>query len=94
MHFIWIPSHKNIKGNELADKFARSALNNEDTDNSKVPFSNLFSIFKSRLKDCARTKLKEEGLVKGVKYFQNSKEILVKPWFAKITAEMTTYFVY
>ena len=36
--FCWIPSHINIKGNEMADQEAKDALN-MDIANAKIPFT-------------------------------------------------------
>ena len=36
-NFIWIPSHVNILGNEMADKFAKQGLKRENVDFALVP---------------------------------------------------------
>ncbi|KAL6420928.1 hypothetical protein ACFW04_013811 [Cataglyphis niger] len=43
IQFIWIPSHKGICGNEIADELARRAIKEGMATNFKVPHSDLFS---------------------------------------------------
>lgn len=43
--FIWIPSHRGIRGNETVDLLAKRAIREGSDPNFKVPYSDLFYLF-------------------------------------------------
>ena len=51
LEFCWIPSHKGIRGNEIADQLAKQALNGPPTSQYKVPFTDKFPQIKAFVKN-------------------------------------------
>ncbi|GBM06445.1 hypothetical protein AVEN_58297-1 [Araneus ventricosus] len=50
VHFQWIPSHVDIKGNELADNLAKKDLSHSIPSSSEITFLELFSRIKAQNK--------------------------------------------
>lgn len=49
IRLLWMPSHRGIRGNEIADSLAKRAIREGISPNFKVPFTNLFSYAKDKL---------------------------------------------
>ena len=84
IRLFWIPSHKNIVGNELADTTAKRATENPPS-NIKIPHTDLFSLFKMKLFSQTNSTLIQESESKGKNFFENYyQEKNKKPWFEKL----------
>ena len=85
VHFAWVPSHKNIEGNEKADRLANEAVDCGDI----FPYINychdLAALPKSFLKNSWEQiwEISSQSKGKHYKYIQPS--IPTKPWFAKMS---------
>ncbi|KYM96273.1 PREDICTED: uncharacterized protein LOC108779613 [Cyphomyrmex costatus] len=80
--FIWIPSHRGIKGNETADELAKKAIREGIDSNFKVPYSDLYIIPKRQLDRNFEDYLKQSSNHKGEFYFKNCySQETKKPWF-------------
>ena len=80
VHLFWVPSHKNIFGNELADNVAKQATENPPM-NLKIPHADLYPLLKSRFLTQTHNTLLQESESKGKKYFECYFEKKRKPWF-------------
>lgn len=68
LKFTWIPAHKGIKGNEIADDLAKEATKKENTQ-QLVPFSDMKLLFKRIAIHASRNVIKKQGESKGKLYF-------------------------
>jgi len=66
LHIFWIPVHKGIQGNEIADSLAKKALTHGFKPNFKIPYSNLFSEIKESLNKSFTSYLNDTAQLKGV----------------------------
>lgn len=82
--FAWIPGHHNIKGNEIADKLAKDAINSGDTFPFKNIVPDLISLPKEHLHVCWEDKWNTTSLTKGKAYKRIQQTVPLKPWFSKI----------
>lgn len=80
--FVWIPSHKGIAGNDIADRTARTA--------ARTPFRKRYGLTQSDLRRLFDTRNQQEirnswpffgGLPKGLRYFNNMSYDTERPWF-------------
>ncbi|XP_020295218.1 uncharacterized protein LOC109860509 isoform X1 [Pseudomyrmex gracilis] len=82
IRFVWLPSHKNIEGNESADRAAKRALLSPDPFlTAKCHYRNLYSRFRAQALTESVRKILTESTVKGVTYFNKKRNILSPPWY-------------
>lgn len=83
LEFIWIPSHIGVTGNDKADSSAKIASNSDAELEARIPPTD----FRHNYKLSASAQTKEQnlnqGMKKGVEYFQTHVTNSNKPWFHK-----------
>lgn len=86
--FIWIPSHRGFKGNEMADLLAKQGAMERAENNLYVPFQDLTANFKKEEWNETQERLLKQAKFKGKHYFKNYyKRSRKKCWFNKINSE-------
>lgn len=78
---FWLPAHSGINGNEQADLLAKFATLSELHTHKKIPFTDLTETFKKSAWESNNNKLTEQGLEKGVKYFELYFKKTKTPWY-------------
>lgn len=82
---FWIPSHKGIPGNEIADELATKSLLLDDPFRTcKCYYYNLYSKLKKITNNNAIDILVSESQYKGARYFNLIERVLETPWYKKI----------
>jgi len=82
LYIFWIPSHKGIRGNDVADSLAKKATIQGYKPNFKVPFSDLYAEVKESLNNQFISYLHDAAQTKGVLHaslYQNFD--LNLPWY-------------
>lgn len=88
IYLIWIPSHKGLIGNEIADILAKQGAFERADDNIHVPFQDLTSVFKEEEWNDTQDRILIQARFKGQHYFSNYyKRSRKKSWFHKIQAD-------
>lgn len=79
--FMWVPSHKGITGNEIADRTANEGINPLDVSSLYIPFTDCYPSLKADIKRLWHSFWKKDQEVKG-KWFGNIQDDLpAKPWY-------------
>ncbi|XP_046144405.1 uncharacterized protein LOC123988423 [Osmia bicornis bicornis] len=79
---MWVPAHRGIEGNELADRHAKAAAQSIVKQLSQVPYTDVFPLLKQKIKDSADIELTRQGRYKGTKYFREFyAKSKAQPWF-------------
>lgn len=81
IRFIWIPAHRGIRGNEIANDLAKRAVREEMAVRFEFPFSVLFSHARLRLNADFEIYLEHWSRIKGVLYFEKIYCKSKRPWF-------------
>ncbi|XP_043479897.1 uncharacterized protein LOC122509729 [Leptopilina heterotoma] len=62
--FFWVPSHNGVRGNEEADFQAKSATEKDFLDILRIPYTDLYELFKKKSFSLSTDIILEQGLVK------------------------------
>lgn len=90
--YIWIPAHRGITENEIADQLAKEAAHEEPSQIIEVPVRDARKLFKKEAWLNTQNRIKAEANYKEIFYFENFyKENRKKPWFYKFNKER--YFI-
>lgn len=82
--FLWVPSHRGIKGNEKADLLANEAVECGDLHPYINYCHDLATLPRRYLQDSWNRNWRQTSERKAKYYFSLQSEIQLKPWFAKI----------
>ena len=82
----WIPGHKGIHGNSMADTLANEARSTGRLLNSPLPHTDLGAYYAEVTRERFYTSLKNIGANKGSYYFNQFFKSNTKPWFNKFSA--------
>ncbi|XP_011858649.1 PREDICTED: uncharacterized protein LOC105556178 [Vollenhovia emeryi] len=80
----WIPSHRGIEGNVMADFLAGEATLNKEIHIANIPYTDCFSIAKEISNRVSNSYFQGESLPKGKFYHLYFHSTAPKPWFHKI----------
>lgn len=81
IQFYWLPSHRGVEGNEYADNLAKKATNKNFANYVTIPFTDYYEHVNKIANLSTIHKIKEQGLLKGKKYFELYFNETSKPWF-------------
>ena len=81
IQFFWLPSHRGIEGNEMADTLAKNGTKKNYPNFSKIPFTDFYEKIQKLTYASTERQLTSQGQIKGKKYFNMSYNKSRKPWF-------------
>lgn len=83
--FVWVPSHRDISGNDQADRLAKDAVSCGDLFPYKNYSSDLMTLPKVDLRKAWELSWADSSRFKGKNYAQIQPLIPIKPWFSALS---------
>jgi len=85
INFAWVPSHRDVLGNERVDSFAKQAALNGRKPKFRIPHTDLYSSCIRSMKTKNHAYLTSAFLTKGIFYYSNYFRTSppLKPWFSR-----------
>ena len=87
---IWIPSHHNIRGNELADSEAKRARQQGDILHANIPLKEGKNLWKSSTIQESLDWCRNEATTRGSYYFSQFDSPSINPWFHSLSLKRRT----
>ncbi|XP_020297897.1 uncharacterized protein LOC109862299 [Pseudomyrmex gracilis] len=82
VEFLWVPAHKNIRGNKMADQYAKKALDMPEPNSSETCSArSVFPSLRAMAVEESTAFLTTEARYKGLRYFRLKGKVLGKPWY-------------
>lgn len=85
VELVWVPSHRGIAGNEIADQAARDGYDEDHRDVVKTPFSDYFPNIKDGINRLWKDYWTLTNQNKGQWYAKIQKVFNTKPWYNNIS---------
>ncbi|XP_071642940.1 uncharacterized protein [Temnothorax longispinosus] len=83
LQLAWIPSHRGIAGNEVADKTAKLASRKGFTPDFRIPHCDFYSVSKENIRRQIKEYFRCRGSFKGIFYYTNYHTGDDRPWYHK-----------
>lgn len=84
INFQWVPAHKGIIGNEIADTLSKEGCTNEQMIHTRIPLKDTINLAKIETLEEWTQEYITTSTEKGVKHYNLMPKPTFKPWFDKL----------